>query len=290
MNNVELPEEFRLVLRSKKSRKLAKSSTKSSLEFSEVSLKKSLESNSPETNAKLIEHLQKRIIDNQRMIDKSVFYQQLESALLELEIGQIVCFGIGNFSFLSNSFLQLLALHQLKANLKLGNKSCFVYDPVLTTSEINFLNDLGFEVPTENSECCFKVNNTNTLFFMIHCGTAMYNNVLWSNFNPAQLQHCFILGNSFKEIEQVAEVNNDVAHDSYFIRKLIPYFKEIFLEPEKTSELYLAFTGTSLLKVNLNVLPEESNRFWADELLISRPEYKDYSSIILSQGEPNSDN
>lgn len=41
-----------------------------------------------------------------------------------------------------------------------------------------------------------------TLFYMIHCGKALYNNLLWSNWSVAALSKIIIVGNSFRGIEE----------------------------------------------------------------------------------------
>lgn len=41
-----------------------------------------------------------------------------------------------------------------------------------------------------------------TLFYMVHCGKALYNNLLWSNWSPAALSKLVIIGNSFRGIEE----------------------------------------------------------------------------------------
>ena len=44
--------------------------------------------------------------------------------------------------------------------------------------------------------CKFKVEEK-TLFFMPHCGMAMYNNLLWSNWGVEKMEMMVIIGNSF---------------------------------------------------------------------------------------------
>lgn len=41
-----------------------------------------------------------------------------------------------------------------------------------------------------------------TVFYMIHCGKALYNNLLWSNWSAEALSKMVIIGNSFKGIEE----------------------------------------------------------------------------------------
>lgn len=41
-----------------------------------------------------------------------------------------------------------------------------------------------------------------TLFYMIHCGKALYNNLLWSNWSMEGLANLVVIGNSFRGIEE----------------------------------------------------------------------------------------
>jgi hypothetical protein len=40
-----------------------------------------------------------------------------------------------------------------------------------------------------------------TVFYMPHCGTALYNNLLWSNWTPDALSSMLIIGNSFAGLQ-----------------------------------------------------------------------------------------
>lgn len=41
-----------------------------------------------------------------------------------------------------------------------------------------------------------------TVFYLPHCGTALYNNLLWSNWSAAALSRMVIVGNSFQGLEE----------------------------------------------------------------------------------------
>ena len=41
-----------------------------------------------------------------------------------------------------------------------------------------------------------------TIFYMPHCGTALYNNLLWSNWSLDALSQMLLIGNSFRGLEE----------------------------------------------------------------------------------------
>lgn len=47
-----------------------------------------------------------------------------------------------------------------------------------------------------------SVCGEHTIFYMLHCGTALYNNLLWSNWSVDALSKMIIIGNSFKGLEE----------------------------------------------------------------------------------------
>lgn len=47
-----------------------------------------------------------------------------------------------------------------------------------------------------------SVQSQPTVFYMPHCGTALYNNLLWSNWSADALSRVVIIGNSFQGLEE----------------------------------------------------------------------------------------
>ncbi len=98
-------------------------------------------------------------------------------------------------------------------------ESVWLFDPLLLEEERSILRQLGCQlIPTNEvdqklttclhtytSDCyplsfvqaCKRAVAAPTLFFMPHCGRAMYNNLLWANWSPEKLAHTAIIGNSF---------------------------------------------------------------------------------------------
>lgn len=46
------------------------------------------------------------------------------------------------------------------------------------------------------------IEGSATLFYMVHCGKALYNNLLWRNWSEGALSKMVIIGNSFKGMEE----------------------------------------------------------------------------------------
>ncbi|XP_035659401.1 SRR1-like protein [Branchiostoma floridae] len=109
----------------------------------------------------------------------------------------IVCYGLGRFSSCVTARYQLGFLLLLTDVLDVPG-SCFVYDPLFSSSEKQLLEKLGFQLIQKNEEGKRPVNRR-TLFYMPHCGKPLYNNLLWSNWGP-QLSNLAVLGNSLSNM------------------------------------------------------------------------------------------
>jgi hypothetical protein len=118
-----------------------------------------------------------------------------------LKFTQIVCFGLGSLSNY-NSQIQLSYLLLISEFYKCSLISA--YDPIASNAEIEFLYQLG--VNTEYCTNCFKTVTEPTLFYMIHCETWMYANVIQAN--KHQMESIIVIGNSFKDLG--FDVGNEV--------------------------------------------------------------------------------
>uniref|UniRef100_V9KVB6 SRR1-like protein n=1 Tax=Callorhinchus milii TaxID=7868 RepID=V9KVB6_CALMI len=112
-----------------------------------------------------------------------------------------VCYGIGNFSTSVTSRYQLALLLLLLESLQVPRARCLLFDPLFSEWEREFLRELGMTVLKDNEEGKRAVDRP-TLFYMIHCGKALYNNLLWRNWSPGRLAQITLIGNSFKGIEE----------------------------------------------------------------------------------------
>ncbi|XP_030642061.1 SRR1-like protein isoform X2 [Chanos chanos] len=112
-----------------------------------------------------------------------------------------VCYGLGSFSTCVSARYQLAMLLMLLDTLQIPVGRCCVYDPVFSVSECETLRDLGLSVLTENEEGKRAVSRP-TLFYLMHCGKALYNNLLWKNWSPQTLPKVIVIGNSFHGIQE----------------------------------------------------------------------------------------
>ena len=137
-------------------------------------------------------------------IESSSFYQNFLSILKEFlkesqkSIEEILCLGLGHFSTCKT------ALYQLAFLLLLGEEfqnSAEVFDPVFTCGEKQILSHLKLKLAVGNCEGKKKSNLSGfTLFFFPHCPKELSNNLIYTNWNPANLENCILYANSFEAI------------------------------------------------------------------------------------------
>uniref|UniRef100_A0A674GXT1 SRR1 domain containing n=1 Tax=Taeniopygia guttata TaxID=59729 RepID=A0A674GXT1_TAEGU len=113
-----------------------------------------------------------------------------------------VCYGLGRFGRCPAARDQLAFLLLLLDELRVPPARCALFDPVFSAREAAALRALGLCLLPENEEGKHGVQGAATLFYMVHCGKALYNNLLWSNWSPAALSKLVIIGNSFRGIEE----------------------------------------------------------------------------------------
>ncbi|XP_067681295.1 SRR1-like protein [Haliotis asinina] len=110
---------------------------------------------------------------------------------------ECVCYGVGNISGNIISQYQLALVLALREDFKLNQDRCFMFDPVFTEGEKQTLQDLHFSIIPVNEEGKRRCHGP-ALFFLPHCGKALYNNLLWCNWHLQTLSNIVIIGNSFK--------------------------------------------------------------------------------------------
>jgi hypothetical protein len=145
----------------------------------------------------------------------SCFYESLLKAWSsatgsapENTVRQIVCYGVGNFSQTSLSHYSA-PLWQLACALCLrdylrtcsdgGDIRVLYYEPFSTAFEDTILAGLNLQVLTVNERAKRPIDAVPTLFFMPHCPSQLYDNVLWSNWDELAVSTpLIVLGNSFR--------------------------------------------------------------------------------------------
>eukprot|EP01112_Ceratiomyxa_fruticulosa_P023252 TRINITY_DN8812_c0_g1_i1.p1 TRINITY_DN8812_c0_g1~~TRINITY_DN8812_c0_g1_i1.p1 ORF type:complete len:384 (-),score=91.09 TRINITY_DN8812_c0_g1_i1:95-1246(-) len=129
-----------------------------------------------------------------------------------LHIKEIVCYGIGNFSFSKKSLHQLCFVLLLSQQLSAAHVQLLLFDPVFTEIEKDVLTKLDCALIMENEEGKRRIQPSphsvldsekvaerkeGVLFYMPHCGKQLYNNLLWANWERDNIDRVVIFGNSF---------------------------------------------------------------------------------------------
>ncbi|ROI64844.1 SRR1-like protein [Anabarilius grahami] len=203
------------------------------------------------------------------------------SELIKTSLQYCVCYGLGNFASCVSARYQLAMLLLLLETLQIPVGSCSVYDPVFSASECDALKELGFTVLTENEEGKRPVYQP-TLFYLMHCGKALYNNLLWRNWTPQMLQKIIIIGNSFHGIQE-RMLQREFERDYSFLSKVTRVCDEMSLP---CSPRFLdVFNDTALIQFppeNLNKLAET---MWIEP---SEPLYQHCRDLEIIQREKRS--
>lgn len=156
---------------------------------------------------------------------------------------QCVCYGIGNFATCVTARIQLAFLLLFLDKCQTPRSQCWVYDPLFSPLETAVLNTLGVTVLSENEEGKRSVCGEPTIFYMLHCGTALYNNLLWSNWSVDALSSMVIIGNSFKGLEE--RLLTRILQKNYpYIAKILEGLEEV--ELPQTAEYVDTFNDTSV--------------------------------------------
>ncbi|XP_048834475.1 SRR1-like protein [Brienomyrus brachyistius] len=138
-----------------------------------------------------------------------------------------VCYGLGSFLSGVTSRYQLAMLLLLLEALKIPHGRCSMFDPVFSPAECKVLRTMGFTVLSENEEGKRPVSRP-TLFYLLHCGTALYNNLLWSNWSQQKLPLLTIMGNSFQGLQD-RMVQQDLKREYSFIANVCTVCEETSL-------------------------------------------------------------
>ena len=181
------------------------------------------------------------------------FREDLNTIKLDL-----VCYGLGNFSDSYIARYQLVFLLLVIEEIDIPLCNCHIFDPQFNDEEKEILQELGLNIINEN-EVGKRWCNKRTLFYMPHCGKALYNNLLWANWGT-NLKNVVIIGNSFNSmVERVPQrILEDTGH---YILKIQPYTTEKELPvTEKFEDVFNDIVILNFDYVNSRV----SEDFWKD--------------------------
>uniref|UniRef100_A0A3B5MNF0 SRR1-like domain-containing protein n=1 Tax=Xiphophorus couchianus TaxID=32473 RepID=A0A3B5MNF0_9TELE len=188
---------------------------------------------------------------------------------------ECVCYGLGSFSSCVSARYQLAMLLLL---LDIPLKDCSLYDPAFSVTEKDILRELGLTVLTENEEGK-RLATKPTLFYLMHCGKALYNNLLWQNWNPHCLSLVTIIGNCFSGIRE-RTFERELKRDYSYINKAVDLCEERLLPCP--SRLIDVFSDTAIITFSSDRLNKLPSSTWTDS---PEPQYQHCSDleIILKQ-------
>ncbi|KAF3695849.1 SRR1-like protein SRR1 domain-containing protein [Channa argus] len=200
-----------------------------------------------------------------------------ENGRLCKELG-CVCYGLGSFSSCVSARYQLAMLLLLLDAGQIPLKECYVYDPAFSSGERDVLRELGLTVLTENEEGK-RLTTRPTLFYLMHCGKALYNNLLWKNWSVQCLPLMIIIGNSFSGMWD-RMIEREFKRDYRYISQAVSVCEEKQLPCP--SHLIDVFSDTSVITFPTSSLNELAKSTWTEP---PEPQYEHCPDleIILSE-------
>ncbi|XP_054629930.1 SRR1-like protein isoform X2 [Dunckerocampus dactyliophorus] len=205
------------------------------------------------------------------------FQDSLDSKIWPL---QCVCYGLGTFSSCVSARYQLAMMLLLLDAGKIPLKDCFVFDPAFSPGEKDVLRVLGLTVLTENEEGK-RLATKPTLFYLMHCGKALYNNLLWKNWSPQCLPLMMIIGNSFSSMRE-RMIEREFKRNYSYISQAVTVCEERQLTCP--SHLIDVFGDTALITFNSRNLISLPQFTWTET---PEPQYQDCPDLEIIQRESN---
>ncbi|NXL37585.1 SRR1L protein, partial [Glaucidium brasilianum] len=167
--------------------------------------------------------------------------------------------------------------HRLSPQVPPGR--CSLFDPAFSAREAAALGQLGLRLLPENEEGKHAVEGSATLFYMVHCGKALYNNLLWRNWSAGALARMVIIGNSFRGIEERL-LSRILERDYSYIAKVLKGTEEVALPAHPR---YLdTFNDTSVHWFPPQKLKELSPEVWDFR---EEPTYQDCEDLEIIRRE-----
>ncbi|GAB1290003.1 SRR1-like protein [Apodemus speciosus] len=186
-----------------------------------------------------------------------------------------VCYGLGTFASCPTARVQLAFMLLLLEKCQIPRSHCWVYDPLFSQTEVSVLTSLGVTVLSENEEGKRSVQGQPTVFYMPHCGTALYNNLLWSNWSVDALSRVVIIGNSFQGLEERLLVR--ILQENYpYVAKILKGLEEVPLP--QTPRYTDTFNDTSVHWFPLLKLEGLPGDLWASQ---EEPDYQNCEDLEI---------
>ncbi|XP_072289814.1 SRR1-like protein isoform X2 [Eucyclogobius newberryi] len=173
---------------------------------------------------------------------------------------QCVCYGLGSFSSCVSARYQLAMLLLLLDALKIELSDCFVFDPVFSSGEVDVLKRIGLTVLTENEEGKRQANKP-TIFYLMHCGKALYNNLLWKNWSKQCLIEIIIIGNSFCGMKE-RTIDREFNRDYRYISQITAVCEERLLPCP--SHMIDVFSDTAVITFSASGVAKLSEATWVN--------------------------
>ncbi|KAM9354883.1 SRR1-like protein [Pholidichthys leucotaenia] len=207
--------------------------------------------------------------------EKGDIEEQLETARADrCQQLQCVCYGLGPFSSCVSARCQLAMLLLLLEAVQIPPKECCIYDPIFSSSEKDVLRELGLTVLAQNEEGKRLVTRP-TLFYLMHCGKALYNNLLWKNWSAESLFLMVLIGNSFSGMRE-RTIEREFNRDYSYISKSVNMSEERQLPcPPHLIDVFSDTAVISFPSDRLNGLPQST---WAES---PEPDYKNCPNLEI---------
>lgn len=194
---------------------------------------------------------------------------------------ECVCYGLGCFSSCVSARYQLAMLLLLLDAGQIPLKNCSVYDPAFSSGERDVLRELGVTVLTENEEGK-RLATKPTLFYLMHCGKALYNNLLWKNWSTRCLPLMIIIGNSFSGMRD-RTIEREFKRDYSYITQAVSVCEEEQLPcPSRLIDVFSDTAVITFPTTSLNGLPQST---WAEP---PEPKYEHCPDLEIIQRETQS--
>lgn len=183
----------------------------------------------------------------------SDFLESAISSLNELpqlkQVREIVCLGIGRISDCSIAKHQLALISLLARHF--GIETIKFFDPVLSASEKQLIEELNYKVLTENKEGKYEAAHP-TLFYLPHCPKQITNNLLYANWNSEKIQNLLLICNSFQTIIDTTP-ERFLRPNGHYILEINPFASEkeienIFKFPDIFNDLSIVTFASETLE------------------------------------------